>query len=179
MEEDKDDASASPARRLCDVCSQEATHTFAGCRGHTVVPLSNDNEGDEVGGERRRKEKWCSKHTDQRLSLRCTPCAQVICMQCKLTRHEGHDTEDLENAGAKVKDKVRALLEDMTLRMQRLEQLQAAMDDRRSKLQQQRQEMERQLQQRADTLTKWVSESLDEAVHNVKATSDQLEASLS
>jgi hypothetical protein len=39
--------------------------------------------------------------------------------------------------------------------------------------------MERQLQQRADTLTKWVSESLDEAVHNVKATSDQLEASLS
>jgi hypothetical protein len=45
-------------------------------------------------------------------------CAQNICMQCKLTRHEGHDTEDLEDAGAKVKGKVKAALEDVTLRMQ-------------------------------------------------------------
>jgi hypothetical protein len=142
-----------------------------------VVPLGSDDKTDEAA-RREPREELCTKHADQRISLRCTRCAQNICIQCKLTRHEGHDTEDLEDAGARVKDKLSVLLEDVTLRKQRLKQLVAALGERRSQLQQQRQEIKSQLQQRADTLTKWVFESLDEAMHNFKAATDQLEASL-
>nr|KAG5701340.1 hypothetical protein BaRGS_006114 [Batillaria attramentaria] len=42
------------------------------------------------------------------------PAVINVCMQCKLTSHEGHPTEDLADAGAKVKDFFAFIHEDLT-----------------------------------------------------------------
>jgi hypothetical protein len=68
-------------------------------------------------------------------------------MQCKLTRHDGHPTEDLEDAGPKVKDKLKTRLEDLTLKNQRLEQLNVVLSERRATLQQSWREAEKSLQE--------------------------------
>lgn len=48
----------------------------------------------------------CPVHTKQQVIFYCTQCEQAICMRCKLTKHEGHVTDDLSDAAARCKKTV-------------------------------------------------------------------------
>ncbi|PVD36469.1 hypothetical protein C0Q70_03453 [Pomacea canaliculata] len=48
-------------------------------------------------------QSMCSVHTKECVVLFCTQCHQAICTRCKLTKHEGHVTEDLSDAVARCK----------------------------------------------------------------------------
>ncbi|PVD36467.1 hypothetical protein C0Q70_03451 [Pomacea canaliculata] len=48
----------------------------------------------------------CPVHTKKCLVLYCTQCHQAICTRCKLTKHEGHVTEDLADAAARCKQTI-------------------------------------------------------------------------
>ncbi|KAK7467921.1 hypothetical protein BaRGS_00036846, partial [Batillaria attramentaria] len=39
---------------------------------------------------------FCKQHPDEKLRFLCLACGQVICRDCKLTKHEGHKTDDLK-----------------------------------------------------------------------------------
>lgn len=57
--------------------------------------------------EKARREKnssMCSVHSDERITLYCCLCDQAICVRCKVTEHEGHNTEDLSLAAARTKN---------------------------------------------------------------------------
>ncbi|KAL8574714.1 hypothetical protein ACOMHN_055779 [Nucella lapillus] len=38
----------------------------------------------------------CSRHPEEKLRFMCTKCNTAICRDCKMTRHEGHPTTDLD-----------------------------------------------------------------------------------
>ncbi|PVD36453.1 hypothetical protein C0Q70_03437 [Pomacea canaliculata] len=48
----------------------------------------------------------CPVHTKQHVIFYCTQCDQAICMRCKLTKHEGHVTDDLSDAAVRCKKTV-------------------------------------------------------------------------
>ncbi|PVD36452.1 hypothetical protein C0Q70_03436 [Pomacea canaliculata] len=43
----------------------------------------------------------CPVHTKERVIFYCDQCDQVICLRCKLTKHEGHVTEDLSETASR------------------------------------------------------------------------------
>ena len=43
----------------------------------------------------------CSAHDMEPLVLFCVQCDRAICIQCKLTKHDHHETEDLSEAAAR------------------------------------------------------------------------------
>ena len=43
----------------------------------------------------------CSAHDVEPLVLFCVQCDRAICIQCKLTKHDHHETEDLSEAAAR------------------------------------------------------------------------------
>nr|KAG5698231.1 hypothetical protein BaRGS_024038 [Batillaria attramentaria] len=45
----------------------------------------------------------CPTHEDERLRFLCLQCDTVICRDCKLTKHDGHSSEDLFEAAARCK----------------------------------------------------------------------------
>ncbi|XP_076437704.1 uncharacterized protein LOC143276921 isoform X1 [Babylonia areolata] len=189
--------SSSPPRRLCDVCTddREATHSclqcqqryclpcrknhdsFSACRGHTVVSLTQEEEegcGKGIPLSDKHKVEMCTKHLNQQLLFHCTKCQADLCLQCKLTQHEGHPTEDLADTRSKVKDKLKDRLGTLTQDIQQVDHLVSAFEDRCTKLQQQKQTTEQDFRARADTLHQWVNQSLDEAISSIQSSSEQL-----
>ncbi|KAK7485144.1 hypothetical protein BaRGS_00023554 [Batillaria attramentaria] len=47
--------------------------------------------------------RMCPTHEDERLRFLCLQCDTVICRDCKLTKHDGHSSEDLFEAAARCK----------------------------------------------------------------------------
>ncbi|KAL8613815.1 hypothetical protein ACOMHN_029672 [Nucella lapillus] len=131
LEEALAQTSPGPAA-LCDVCAQdrEATHrclqcrqryclpcrkfhdSISSCYGHTVVDVQAGGGGGGAGGGEQ-EEEACSKHRNQSVLMRCVPCGTNLCLQCKLTQHESHPCQDLQEAGAqgcaRLQDRLTAL----------------------------------------------------------------------
>ncbi|XP_076437723.1 uncharacterized protein LOC143276937 isoform X2 [Babylonia areolata] len=82
------------------------------------------------------------------------PPGGVGALQCKLTQHEGHPTEDLADTRSKVKDKLKDRLGTLTQGIQQIDHLVSAFEDRCTKLQQQKQTTE---QDSGHVLTRYIN----------------------
>ncbi|KAL8609426.1 hypothetical protein ACOMHN_006613 [Nucella lapillus] len=195
IEDDSASAFSPLPQRLCDVCAddREATYScvqcqqryclpcrkyhdsFRSCYGHTVVSLSEEDDGCGKGAPLSEKQKvdLCPKHPDQRVLLHCTKCKVSLCLQCKLTQHEGHPTQDLADASAVVKDKLKDRLGTLTQEMTEIDHTITAVQDRCSKLQEQKRTTEAAFRARADTLHQWVKQSLEAVVSSLQSSSEQ------
>ncbi|PVD36466.1 hypothetical protein C0Q70_03450 [Pomacea canaliculata] len=88
----------------CPTCRAPATVPPGG-----VCDLQVNFYFTEEALEQARSEKslsMCPVHTQKRLVLYCTQCHQAICIRCKLTKHEGHVTEDLADVVARCKQTI-------------------------------------------------------------------------
>nr|KAG5713799.1 hypothetical protein BaRGS_024426 [Batillaria attramentaria] len=64
----------------------------------------------------------CPKHSVEPLVFFCEDCDKVICIRCKLTDHDKHNTEDLPKVGVRCKEQLvqaRARLEDSVGRLEK------------------------------------------------------------
>ncbi|KAL8619392.1 hypothetical protein ACOMHN_057034 [Nucella lapillus] len=190
IEDDSATSSSTRPRRLCDVCAydKEATHScvqcrqryclpcrkshdsFRSCYGHTVISLTKKDDGCGKGAP---KVDLCPKHPNQQLLFHCTRCKVSLCLQCKLIQHEGHSTQDLADASAEVKDKLKDRLGTLTQEMTEIDHIVTAVQVRCSKLQEQKRTTEAGFRAHADTLQQWVKQSLEEAVSSLQSSSEQ------
>ena len=100
----------SGSSELCEMCSKEKSEwkcvqckafLCEGCKmmhlkfglgkGHTAV------KADEVQSSID-KLVFCYKHPDQPIILNCRDCEEPLCIKCKVTKHEAHKTETVEDA---------------------------------------------------------------------------------
>ena len=127
-----DDAEDAPCSGpvLCEMCEeeqqQEATHSCRDCqqrmcrscrRLHDRVSGARDHRVEPIPTEPLYQpslattgKKTCQFHSDQVLCFHCSKCDVSICLHCKLTSHEGHVTEDMATAAARVKEELARLL---------------------------------------------------------------------
>ena len=167
-------------QRYCSPC-RRVHDSVTGCRGHTVVSLGQGEEagcGETSESGESKKEEMCPKHPSQQLLLHCSKCEVKICFQCKLTLHEGHPTQDLEDVQAKVKASLQGTLGRVEQQIQQIDQVVLAAKDRCSKLQQQQQKTEQELKHHADTLHQWVDQAQEEAVVSVQSVMDGMVTAL-
>ncbi|KAK7492582.1 hypothetical protein BaRGS_00016248, partial [Batillaria attramentaria] len=166
--------------KLCEVCDEqrEATHKCLQCkqkycgpcrrghdaytfgRTHTVISLQTDTDDPEnpkgkSQGVAHSVEEKCLKHPKHELILYCTSCKTNICIQCKLTSHEGHPTEDLADAGAKVKARVQDKLERMKEEKTVLDSVLATTELECSRLQELEKKTKEEMETRVKLLTQW------------------------
>ncbi|KAK7116175.1 hypothetical protein V1264_001902 [Littorina saxatilis] len=170
-------------QRYCLPC-RRSHDSFTFGRGHSVVSLEPEGEEEgacggagsspkRAGQQMRGREEWCAKHIDQKLLLHCKKCQANICMQCKLTLHEGHPTHDLVDEGARVKAKVQGMLSDLTSQMQQIDQMLLALENCNARISEQQEKTEQDFRYRADTLHQWVDQSLNEAVTSVQSAANR------
>ncbi|XP_076465273.1 uncharacterized protein LOC143297019 [Babylonia areolata] len=59
----------------------------------------------------------CQRHPGERLRFVCQACTLPICRDCKMTRHEGHPTTDLDLAACHLREKLKEEREEVERRL--------------------------------------------------------------
>ena len=89
----------------CAPCRQ--THdSIPSCNSHIVLPLGIQGIDARIEGKVETAQKNCPKHRGQVLILFCRQCEVSICIQCKLTSHDGHETEDVLDSGERAREEL-------------------------------------------------------------------------
>ncbi|KAI8482574.1 hypothetical protein Bbelb_397220 [Branchiostoma belcheri] len=93
-------------QQLIDSCLQMAMEAFD--NGFRTGPWSGTRYRTLS-----RPGEFCPKHTDQRLTFYCQPCAKLICRDCTITEHRpglNHDPQDLSDVTQKFKAELQMLV---------------------------------------------------------------------
>ena len=99
--------------QLCDECKVHHLRLPI-CRGHKII--ASDSDTDTAID----KLVFCEKHTDQTIIFNCLECEEPLCIKCKVTIHESHKTETIEDTLERVLpeiegycDKIKNLIADI------------------------------------------------------------------
>ncbi|XP_045199098.2 uncharacterized protein LOC123553457 [Mercenaria mercenaria] len=96
----------------CDICGSghDVTHYCTDCeehfcercatahmkmkvsREHKLLQLDNCIEGTDVNIRKIQKKSYCRSHTRDEIKMFCKDCNSLLCVVCKLTEHENHNT---------------------------------------------------------------------------------------
>ncbi|PVD36445.1 hypothetical protein C0Q70_03429 [Pomacea canaliculata] len=139
----------SSSTAVCSVCQAVPTspcvlsckHSFClkcleeKVGGHKKVilcPVCNSSSEMPAGGVRDLAEghMMCHVHGEERVIFQCRQCDQVICIRCKLTRHEGHFTQDLSEVAAEGKEKIKKELPRLRACIKNMEQKVMILEER-------------------------------------------------
>ncbi|KAK7471337.1 hypothetical protein BaRGS_00036012 [Batillaria attramentaria] len=161
----------------CSPC--RGTHdSIESCTDHTILPLDGDGGGEKQGAEGAVNETKCPKHKNQMRLLFCCRCETSICIQCKLTSHDGHETEDVVDAGTKAKAQLKEESDLLDQRKQLLEAVLAKTDDFCDDLEKEKQAAEKEIRERACQLQDMVSQAQEEALRGVQSTAEMAVADI-
>ena len=78
-------------------------------RGHQVIKAGDEKD---VAIDRL---VFCEKHADQPIILNCRECEEPLCIKCKVTRHETHKTETVEDTLERVLPEIEGYSEQIKL----------------------------------------------------------------
>ena len=85
---------------------------------HLRVPLLRGHQVIKAGDEKDvviDRLVFCEKHADQPIILNCRECEEPLCIKCKVTRHETHKTETVEDTLERVLPDVEGYSEQIKL----------------------------------------------------------------
>ena len=114
---------------FCAGCVQSWADGYRGNEGKFPCPYCRKETSLPPGGvaalqsnfyfstddlERAREGKLCVTHNQKELEFFCVRCEEAICINCKLTNHEGHETQDLDKV---VKLRKKQLIEQDSYRL--------------------------------------------------------------
>ena len=91
------------------------------CRGHQVV------KAEDEGKFAIDRLVFCEKHTDQAIILNCRDCEEPLCIKCKVTKHEAHKTETVE-------DTLERILPEMEIHSEKIKLLLTDIDNNKDEL---------------------------------------------
>ncbi|XP_025082895.1 tripartite motif-containing protein 2-like isoform X2 [Pomacea canaliculata] len=118
----------------------------------------------------------CPVHTKERVLFYCAQCDQAICMRCKLTKHDGHVTEDLSETASRCQQTIKQ-------EMHRLEEAIAfltnnvleCLKENEKRAREKRNGISKQIQDRFDFIVAMAQEYRYQAQQQLEEISDSLE----
>ncbi|PVD36455.1 hypothetical protein C0Q70_03439 [Pomacea canaliculata] len=102
----------------CPTCRAPATVPPGGVCDLQVNFYFTEEALEQARSEKR--QSMCPVHTKEVAIFHCTQCYQVICLKCKLTKHERHTTEELSDTIARCKKRIENKLRTFALAIQSL-----------------------------------------------------------
>lgn len=64
-------------------------------REHTLLDLNDSSVDNNKIRRRVRKKYFCPHHSEEEIKMSCKDCDTLLCVVCKLTEHENHQTSDI------------------------------------------------------------------------------------
>ncbi|XP_025081711.1 uncharacterized protein LOC112556692 [Pomacea canaliculata] len=161
----------------CPTCRAPATVPPGGVCDLQVNFYFTEEALEEVRNEK--SQSRCPVHTKECVIFYCTQCDQAICIRCKLTKHEGHTTEDLSEKVARCKktieDKLQSIMANISLGKDKLE---FCRQNEKGALEK-RAAVRKQIQVRYDVIVAMATKYRDEALQELEITCDDVEKGLS
>ncbi|KAK7474354.1 hypothetical protein BaRGS_00034402 [Batillaria attramentaria] len=172
---------------FCEPClkglaARYNNHSFPcpSCREQTKVPpggvsaLQTNFYIDPQDLERARGNVYCRLHLEKELEFFCIKCDEPICLNCKLTEHELHETKDLADSAPKA----RAQLSEDNDRLKGLktevEKIVAAAQKERQVIKDKRVALQEAIRTRHDTLQALIDQYQEEALASLDEVTDDL-----
>lgn len=174
---------------MCDEGSQEpATHTCQECQLHVCRTcrryhdklmashhVTSVSAGQPVKQRKKKEEEekaLCMVHRDQVLCFHCRQCQVNICLHCKFSSHEGHDTLELARAVLEAKEEMTSLLTSAQQQIQIMQSSLRSLDHKERQLTRHAQEMTQKVNARFDQLMTWGQKSRDRLLDAVTCRED-------
>ena len=76
-------------------------------RTHTLIAISDSTTG---GAKQMKRKVFCTKHLKEEIKVVCKDCDKMLCVVCKLTDHEKHNSVDIEDEAEDVKKKLKKVI---------------------------------------------------------------------
>ena len=134
--------------RLCDEC-QNVHEKIPNCKAHKYVPL--DDDANHVIDEN----FYCESHPEQVIDLYCLNCKRLICLKCKVTDHDGHKSESVDDTLGSVITKVKVKVNTVENQLRKLQ-------DEKLTLHRQRQEVEEEYVKQTNKCKEYKQEILSQ-----------------
>ncbi|XP_071135986.1 tripartite motif-containing protein 2-like [Mytilus edulis] len=81
---------------LCENCSS-VHRKIKTCKDHKVIEYTKSETLNENPTFKITKNSFCTIHKEEILRFHCIQCEEPVCRDCKITSHDGHKFEDLQN----------------------------------------------------------------------------------
>ncbi|KAK7088314.1 uncharacterized protein [Littorina saxatilis] len=168
------------AQCITDVANRHTGGTFPcpSCREPTSLPtggvaalqaivyINKQTENNEENSK-----EMCKLHTKRELEFYCVKCEEAICINCKMTKHEQHQTEDLHTA---IQHKHKELLtaeEDLRERLKTTRAEQQAVLDKKAAV-------EKNIRDRHAVMVAAADKFRDEALDSLHSVSTDIEGDI-
>ena len=106
---------------MCTSCT-EAHHRTKLTRHHKVAPYKEIHSGKYDSDIRTFQPLKCETHVDEDIKFYCKNCDELICRECKVSKHEKHSYSSLTDTCGLHKSKVKTLLESTKGKIPSIEQ---------------------------------------------------------
>ncbi|XP_076467776.1 tripartite motif-containing protein 3-like [Babylonia areolata] len=180
-----------PKTILCDMCEegnqQSASHVCQDCRlnvcrtcrrhhdmiarDHHVTAIGPSQSGKDRKWEEGRK-VMCMVHRDQVLCFHCRQCQVSICLHCKFSSHEGHDTVELSRAALAAREEMASLVTSAQQQVHTMQSSLRSLDRKELQLTRHAQEATQKVHARFQQLVTWGQKSRDRLLDAVSCRED-------
>ncbi|XP_076467902.1 E3 ubiquitin-protein ligase TRIM56-like [Babylonia areolata] len=173
---------------LCDMCEegnqQSATHVCQDCRLNVCRAcrrhhdmLTRDHHVTAIGPSQAGKEREggrgvCMVHRDQVLCFHCRQCQVSICLHCKFSSHEGHDTVELSRAALAAREEMASLVTSAQQQVHTMQTSLRSLDRKELQLTRHAQEATQKVHARFEQLVTWGRKSRDRLLDAVSCRED-------
>lgn len=95
---------------ICSTC--KITHTrIPGTGDHVIISAEKLTDEDYLKQIASTQTPRCDEHKEEKLRFYCQTCSQLICRDCTVVSHQGHECTKAENEASSAKDRLQDLLE--------------------------------------------------------------------
>ncbi|KAK3609411.1 hypothetical protein CHS0354_001341, partial [Potamilus streckersoni] len=146
---------------LCKTCCNVHEKSRAS-RDHKILDLRTLDS--ETRGKIRRR-VFCDQHREDEIRFFCRDCKVLICIVCRMDKHQNHATENVADAAAELRKTLQTKLNECSDKLKRIDALKKKGDeiDRRIN------DAEQEELKAVDDQRSWMNRILDQEVTNAKA----------
>ncbi|XP_050391013.1 tripartite motif-containing protein 2 [Patella vulgata] len=144
----------------CPLCRKSCNVPPAGAKGFQSNFYVEDEAIDE----------FCGVHDQQILDSFCSYCQLVVCNQCKLSSHRGHDVQTLQDVRPAFKQELQELQHDLEDQIPKFKTFSDSIKTNISEIKDSKESVCKQIEEQGDKLCKKIRELEQQMIQNVTAT---------
>ena len=130
-------------------------------RTHTLMRIS-DSEAGGTATKTITKKAFCTKHTKEEIKVVCKDCDIMLCVVCKLTDHEKHNSVDIEDVASNVKKKIKEAIQIAENRVTKLDNILETLDEAKDQNNKNRDSALEKLREHGDKLKKQIDKKISD-----------------
>ena len=96
---------------MCNYC-QHAHSRLKATKAHKTLTM-DEMKATKLEDITMKRLTFCSEHADDDCKIYCTECDRVLCIKCKMEKHDNHTSVDLHDASKSQREDLMAMLESV------------------------------------------------------------------